>query len=557
MISKPFFTYFFSPIYPKGPRLKGFGEPRPRPFTNHVDRYFDYEPEYFLYCLIITVLIYTIVNYKNLTKKNSTSNRNNKISETIPTRENIDKKEFEEVFEKNDVKSSSKEMKKKKLSDYLDSLKYGLKLHTDVKKGDLYDLNYWFDQVTIRVDSHDIWYSKLRTSNIEDQIELANNHYDEYHHRMIEEENKDKLIFIIPRVECFLEIYKLLKQIKQENLIEEDVELFNRYLFHSKTSLYGAVIFLFKDVESGIENLNKIFPDFDKKFIDDYEEKSLDNSEIINKLNDSIRAHFNVHLISYAEKIIIKKNTSFYKNLIKLINNIFPKDSELIPNEEDIKKEVLELPAESYALLGRCFSALKAFCKMQSSSSYHKKDDPNNDFEKFSSYLKKVCKDYKIETEIFSEDLNKMVQEGEDFLRKIDNNGSDIDKKENTKRDVAVEDVVDQYKTDDNLPETMNIKPGSPKMFKKDITGLMAYFKEMKNMERIFNEMTGAIRNGYTVKKYLTDANLMNDPEIREIAARGFSDVAGFLKNMLEIRQNSELQKDYDACVEAAGILRK
>ena len=38
--------------------------------------------------------------------------------------------------------------------------------------------------------------------------------------------------------------------------------------------------FLFKDVESGIENLNKIFPDFDKKFIDDYEEKSLDKTQL-------------------------------------------------------------------------------------------------------------------------------------------------------------------------------------------------------------------------------------------------------------------------------------
>ena len=67
--------------------------------------------------------------------------------------------------------------------------------------------------------------------------------------------------------------------------------------------------------------------------------------------------------------------------------------------------------------------------------------------------------------------------------------------------------------------------------------------------------MTGAIRNGYTVEKYLKDANLMDDPEIREIAARGFNDVAGFLKDMLEINENPELRKDYDACIEAVKIL--
>lgn len=118
------------------------------------------------------------------------------------------------------------------------------------------------------------------------------------------------------------------------------------------------------------------------------------------------------------------------------------------------------------------------------------------------------------------------------------------------------EEIVNQYKRDNDLPDTLDTAPGGPKMFKRDMTGLMAYFKEMTNMERIFNEMTGAIRNGYTVKKYLKDANLMDDPEIREIAARGFNDVAGFLKDMLEINENPELRKDYDACMEAVKILK-
>ena len=119
------------------------------------------------------------------------------------------------------------------------------------------------------------------------------------------------------------------------------------------------------------------------------------------------------------------------------------------------------------------------------------------------------------------------------------------------------EEIVNQYKRDNDLPDTLDTAPGGPKMFKRDMTGLMAYFKEMTNMERIFNELTGAIRNGYTVKKYLKNANLMDDPEIREIAARGFNDVAGFLKDMLEINENPELRKDYDACMEAVKILKQ
>lgn len=124
-----------------------------------------------------------------------------------------------------------------------------------------------------------------------------------------------------------------------------------------------------------------------------------------------------------------------------------------------------------------------------------------------------------------------------------------------SKKKPTKKEIINQYKKDNDLPETMNFMPGGPKMFKRDMTGLMAYFKEMTNMERIFNELTAAIRNGYTVEKYLKGANLMDDPEIREIAARGFNDVASFLKDMLEINENPELKKDYDACVEAVKIL--
>lgn len=110
-----------------------------------------------------------------------------------------------------------------------------------------------------------------------------------------------------------------------------------------------------------------------------------------------------------------------------------------------------------------------------------------------------------------------------------------------------------KYKIDNNLPAHENVLGHS--LYKRDITGLQAYFKEMQNMERIFKEFTFSIRNGFSVEKYLKEANLLDDPEIREIAARGFSDISVFLTNMLEIDFNSELQKDRDACIQAIEIL--
>ena len=43
--------------------------------------------------------------------------------------------------------------------------------------------------------------------------------------------------------------------------------------------------------------------------------------------------------------------------------------------------------------------------------------------------------------------------------------------------------------------------------------------------------------------------------ERNKTCARGFNDVASFLKDMLEINENPELRKDYDACIEAVKIL--
>ena len=116
--------------------------------------------------------------------------------------------------------------------------------------------------------------------------------------------------------------------------------------------------------------------------------------------------------------------------------------------------------------------------------------------------------------------------------------------------------VIKQYKKDNTLPETIETFSGGPKGFKRDMTGLLAYFKEMTNMERLYNELTWSIRNESSVEKYLKEANLMDDEEIRTIAGKGFSDIAGFLEDMLKIKENTELRKDFDACLEATKILQ-
>jgi hypothetical protein len=79
-------------------------------------------------------------------------------------------------------------------------------------------------------------------------------------------------------------------------------------------------------------------------------------------------------------------------------------------------------------------------------------------------------------------------------------------------------------------------------LYRKDVSGLMLYFKKMNNMQRLFNELTNAIRNGSSVKQYLIDANIMKDQNTMRIVATGFTDISSFLKGMLEIKENDELR---------------
>jgi len=116
------------------------------------------------------------------------------------------------------------------------------------------------------------------------------------------------------------------------------------------------------------------------------------------------------------------------------------------------------------------------------------------------------------------------------------------------------EESKDSYELNNDLPNKDNLF--GQDLYKRDLTGLKAYFNDRPNIERIFNELTAAIRNGYSVKSYLYDANLMKDEEIRAILIIGFNDVGSFLFDMLNIKENIELRRDYEATQEAVKILK-
>ena len=115
------------------------------------------------------------------------------------------------------------------------------------------------------------------------------------------------------------------------------------------------------------------------------------------------------------------------------------------------------------------------------------------------------------------------------------------------------EESKNSYELNNDLPDKDNLL--GQDLYKRDLTGLKAYFNDRPNIGRIFEELTYAIRNGYSVKRYLYDANLMKDEEIRSILIIGFGDVSSFLYDMLNIKENGELRKDYEALKEAINIL--
>ena len=66
---------------------------------------------------------------------------------------------------------------------------------------------------------------------------------------------------------------------------------------------------------------------------------------------------------------------------------------------------------------------------------------------------------------------------------------------------------ADKYERNNDLPAKEEVLGHS--LYKRDINGLKAYLDDMPNMRNIYTEFTWAIRNDYSVEKYLIKA----DPE--------------------------------------------
>ena len=203
-------------------------------------------------------------------------------------------------------------------------------------------------------------------NNLNDLKELAHSHYEEYHHRMIEENDENKLKFVIPRVECFLEVFNQIDEIKNEDLIKKDRDLYDRYFFHSKSSLYGAVKFLNKDINKGLDELQKIYPDFDEEIL---HYKETEDNEIISKskeiLSTTVRTYLNKILNQNAERFIDHKNSSAYHGLEKMIDSSLPIDSEKKIDEKNVTKEIKNLSIDEKEYLNRIVTATITYAKLQ------------------------------------------------------------------------------------------------------------------------------------------------------------------------------------------------
>ena len=182
---------------------------------------------------------------------------------------------------------------------------------------------------------------------------------------MIEKNDDDKYKFITPRVESFLIIFKGISEIS--SISKEDKELYDRYYFHSKTSLYGAVKFLLKDTANGIEYLKEIFPEYDESMLD-YDENEL-STEMISKsieiLSPTVRIYLNKVLIKNAERFIDHKNSSAYDGLVKMIDSSLPIDSKKKNDEKKATEEIKNLLVDEKEYLNRIITAIIFYAKLQ------------------------------------------------------------------------------------------------------------------------------------------------------------------------------------------------
>ncbi len=93
-------------------------------------------------------------------------------------------------------------------------------------------------------------------------------------------------------------------------------------------------------------------------------------------------------------------------------------------------------------------------------------------------------------------------------------------------------------------------------VYSRSDKGLVEYLKGRPNIDRIYSQFTHSIRNGFTVKRFLNEANLMtSSDEVKFFASGSFLDIANILQGILEKNENVEMRKDFNALKEAINIL--
>ena len=93
--------------------------------------------------------------------------------------------------------------------------------------------------------------------------------------------------------------------------------------------------------------------------------------------------------------------------------------------------------------------------------------------------------------------------------------------------------------------------------FMSDFLRLKNSLEKSPNLNRIFGEFTYAIRNGYSVRKYLEEADLLSDFETKNTLIAGFTKIKDSIFKMLEKYEDNEFRKDFNALNEAIDILKK
>lgn len=198
----------------------------------------------------------------------------------------------------------------------------------DETMSELYDYNYWFDIVINRAET----YMSLRNNSfeIEDLINLIEGHFEEYHYRMIENKDDEKVDFILPRILAFRKVYFKLAQIDKKIIVSQDLFKLDMITYHAFSSLYGGLKFTYYDITGGQSILERVFPNYDIRFMK-RDLKVVDEDSRLHSISlfpTDFRSLLSGLIKNKIQESFSQKNTSEYVNLIKLIDNILSTENQ-------------------------------------------------------------------------------------------------------------------------------------------------------------------------------------------------------------------------------------